>query len=176
VRALADLTARGSGRWPAISVAPRRPGELPGRGSAAKRFEKLEIPRCEGRDAVEAELGEIQPIDEDIDRPHRIVRFRRDGHGIAGDSAKTLGRRYARRSAPKFRILKIYRAETGAEIRRLWCETSDIPRRIPGPSPLTLGNVHTTPNTGNGRRETIVDSNRDVSNSRPFQNQLHRRP
>jgi len=29
--------------------------------------------RCEGRNAVEAELGEIQPIDEDIDRPHRIV-------------------------------------------------------------------------------------------------------
>jgi hypothetical protein len=29
--------------------------------------------RCEGRNAVKAELGEIQPIDEDIDHPHRIV-------------------------------------------------------------------------------------------------------
>jgi hypothetical protein len=31
--------------------------------------------------------------------------------------------------APKFRILKIHRAETGAEIRGLRCETSDIPRQ-----------------------------------------------
>jgi hypothetical protein len=36
--------------------------------------------------------------------------------------------------APKFRILKIYRAETGAEIRGLWCEASDIPRQRPGPT------------------------------------------
>jgi hypothetical protein len=28
---------------------------------------------CKGRDAVKAELGEIQPIDKGIDRPHRIV-------------------------------------------------------------------------------------------------------
>ena len=28
--------------------------------------------RCEGRNAVEAELGKIQSIDEDIDRPYRI--------------------------------------------------------------------------------------------------------
>jgi hypothetical protein len=58
--------------------------------------------------------------------------------------------------APKFRILKIHRAETAAEIRGLRCETSDIPRQRPGPSPLTLGNVDTPPSTGNGRRETIV--------------------
>jgi hypothetical protein len=58
--------------------------------------------------------------------------------------------------APKFRILKIHRAETGAEIRGLRCETSDIPRQRPGPS-LTLGNVDTRPSPGNGRRETIVE-------------------
>src|SRR3981081_3377444 len=28
---------------------------------------------CKGRDAVKAEIGEIQPIDKGIDRPHRIV-------------------------------------------------------------------------------------------------------
>jgi hypothetical protein len=33
--------------WPAISVAPRRPGELPGRGFRDKCFEKLEIPHCQ---------------------------------------------------------------------------------------------------------------------------------
>jgi hypothetical protein len=35
--------------------------------------------------------------------------------------------------APKFRILKIHRAETGAEIRALWCEMSEILRQRPGP-------------------------------------------
>jgi hypothetical protein len=29
--------------------------------------------RGKGRDAVKAELGKIQPIDKDIDRPHRII-------------------------------------------------------------------------------------------------------
>jgi hypothetical protein len=60
------------------------------------------------------------------------------------------------RSRSEIRILKIHRAETGAEIRGLRCETSDIPRQRPGPSPLTLGNVDTPPSTGNDRRETIV--------------------
>jgi hypothetical protein len=58
--------------------------------------------------------------------------------------------------APKFRILKIHRAETGAEIRGLRYEMSVIPRQRSRPSPLTLGNVDTPPNTGNGRRETVV--------------------
>jgi hypothetical protein len=58
--------------------------------------------------------------------------------------------------APKFRILKIHRAETGADIRGFWCETSDIPRQRPGPSPLTLVNVDAPPSAGNGRRDTAV--------------------
>jgi hypothetical protein len=37
----------------------------------------------------------------------------------------------------KFRILKIHRAEIDAEIRGLWCETSDIPRVTPPPNGRT---------------------------------------
>jgi hypothetical protein len=58
--------------------------------------------------------------------------------------------------APKFRILKIHRAETGAEIRGLRYDSYDFPRQRPGSGPLTLGNVDTPPSTGNDRRETIV--------------------
>jgi hypothetical protein len=56
--------------------------------------------RCEGRNVVEAELGEIQPIDEDIDRPHRIIlahiviqhrgKQRADGTVAAGNTRRPL--------------------------------------------------------------------------------------
>jgi Helix-turn-helix domain len=58
--------------------------------------------------------------------------------------------------APKFRILKIYRAETRPENFGLRHETSDFLRQRPGSWPLSFGNVGTSVSTRNPWRETAV--------------------
>jgi hypothetical protein len=35
--------------------------------------------RCESRNAIEAELGQIQPIDKHVDRPHGIILRHSEG-------------------------------------------------------------------------------------------------
>jgi hypothetical protein len=57
---------------------------------------------------------------------------------------------------PKFRVLKIHRAETGLETLGLPYEVPDIPRQRPRSWPPTSGNVDTSPSAGNSRGETMM--------------------
>ena len=57
-------------------------------------------------------------------------------------------------STPKFRILKIHRAETRPRNLGLRYEVSDIPRQRPGSWPLTSGNIGTSLSAGNPYEET----------------------
>jgi hypothetical protein len=95
-----------------------------------------------------AAMQAVRPIDNQDGRPAGAASRAAFGSHRSNRSLRKRNRSLDA-LAPKFRILKIYRAETGPGNLALRHEMSDIPRQRPGSWPLSFGNVRTSVSTRN---------------------------